>query len=339
MITGAQGFVGRYLVSHLLSSSGTVQILGIGRSPFSTEFFTHSITMGVKRVQAPLPENLLEVLHSDRYEYKAVDIRDKDAMISVLRSFRPDVICHMASGLRDDSPDYLFRTNVEGTIKLMEAIADSDVSPAKLLLGSTGGVYGRPSAEELPLVEEARCRPVDIYSASKLAVEHVSAILARDFGIPTIWCRLFNLVGPGQDERHVCGKFASWLAALMRRELPPIIEVGSLHTTRDFLDIRDAARALQTIMEKGEPDRAYNIGTGQETTIGEVLTTLITLAGMQDVVRIKQVEERAEDIPRHFANIGRLQLLGFQQGFTLEKSLEDLLHYYNAISSRKAMAS
>jgi GDP-4-dehydro-6-deoxy-D-mannose reductase len=286
-----------------------------------------------------LPEEIAAVVQSSRYEYLSADIRDRDALTDVMRTFRPTVICHMASGLRDDSPDFLFRTNVEGTIKLLEAIDRSGSQPARVLLGSTGGVYGSSTRDHLPLDEEAPCNPVDLYSASKLAAEHVSAILARKFGIPVIWCRLFNLVGPGQEERHACGRFASWVAAMMRKQVPPTIEVGSLHSTRDFLDIRDTARALEMIMNAGEPGRAYNVGSGQETTIGLVLKTLLELAGLQDTVRIEQVVERSEDIPRHYADIRRIEQLGFKSEIALQQSLKDLLEYYDTMSVGKVALS
>src|ERR671927_385428 len=86
----------------------------------------------------------------------------------------------------------------------------------------------------------------------RICTPRVMAVaLTRRYHIPTIWARLFNLTGPGQDERHVCGRFASQAAAIGEKELPPIIEVGPLDTTRDFIDVRDVASAVKLLVEKG----------------------------------------------------------------------------------------
>lgn len=192
LISGAQGFVGRYLIAHLLHVDEDVEILGLGRSQRLDAFFTHSICWGQRLIQAPLPENFPSY-PGDRYRYIPLDIFQRPELCQVLRDFHPHVVIHLASGLRDDPPDYLFRTNVEGTIHLIEALTTSGVPVRQLLLGSSGGVYGLPEAGKLPLKENTPCQPIDLYSASKLAAEHTARILTTSYHIPTVWARLFNL--------------------------------------------------------------------------------------------------------------------------------------------------
>ncbi|HKP13388.1 MAG TPA: NAD-dependent epimerase/dehydratase family protein [Blastocatellia bacterium] len=328
LITGAQGFVGRYLVAHLLNAESGAEILGIGRSPASDDRFTHAVHWGAVRLAAPLPRELDEVFSDRRYRYAAVDLRQRAELTRVIKDYRPEAVFHLAAALRDDPPESLFRINVEGTIHLIEAIAESAIERPRLIFGSSGGVYGIPHGDALPLGESHPCRPIDFYSISKLAAEQAAWALARLYKIPLIVTRLFNLVGPGQDERHACGKFASTLAAIAANQLPRQITVGALATTRDFLDVRDAAAALHLLSERGEAGAAYNVGSGNETGIGAVLAIALRAAGLAGSVEVRAGANRALDIPRHFADIRRLKALGFRPRLSLERSIEDLFRYY-----------
>src|SRR5262249_12412376 len=140
--------------------------------------------------------------------------------------------------------------------------------------------------------------------------EHMSRILAHRHQLPVIWARLFNLAGPGQDERHICGRFASKAAAIAEGLLPAAMDVESLHTTRDFIDVRDVASALAALCEFGEPGNAYNVASGCETDMKSVLDLTLEAAGLAGRVEIRNTAKRVADIPRHFASAEKLTGLG-----------------------------
>lgn len=325
-ISGAQGFVGRYLVAHWLKAAPETEILGVGRSAFMPEAFTHTVHRGDCEVLAPLPQNL-RTGNGDRYHYLSLDIRRKADIRRVLNEFRPDVVVHLASFLRGGSIEQYLQTNVEGIVAVVEAIVESSVEVKKLLIASTGGVYGAPADADLPLKETTACTPVDLYAVSKLAAEHVSRILVKQHQIPTVWARLFNLVGAGQQEIHVCGRLATQISAIISGTSPPLVRVGSLAATRDFVDIRDVAAGLELLTREGSSGETYNLGSGQETSIGAVLETFFSVAGLSRV-RIEHVEEQHPTIPRHFAAIDRLRALGFEGKYDLKQSVGTLLNYY-----------
>jgi nucleoside-diphosphate-sugar epimerase len=325
-ISGAQGFVGRYLVAHWLKADPEAEILGVGRSAFMPEAFTHTVHRGDLEVLAPLPQNL-RTGNGDRYHYLSVDIRRKSEIRRILREFDPDVVVNLASFLRGGSIEQYLQTNVEGIVAVVEAIVESRIEVTKLLIASTGGVYGAPADADLPLKETTACTPVDFYAASKLAAEHVSRILVNQHQIPTVWARLFNLIGAGQQEIHVCGRLATQIAAIISGTSPPLIRVGSLEATRDFVDIRDVAAGLEFLTREGRSGEIYNLGSGQETSIGAVLETFFNVSGLSRT-RIERVEEQHPTIPRHFAAIDRLRALGFQGKHDLKQSVGTLLDYY-----------
>jgi GDP-4-dehydro-6-deoxy-D-mannose reductase len=168
---------------------------------------------------------------------------------------------------------------------------------------------------------------VDLYAVSKLASEQASRILGQQHNIPTVWVRLFNLIGAGQHELHVCARFAAQAANVVSGISPRRIRVGPLDATRDFIDVRDVAAALEFIANQGYAGQTYNLGSGQETSIKDVLKTILDVAGLSQI-KIERTDEHSTAIPRHFAAIERLKLLGFEPKYPLKTSVENLINYY-----------
>jgi nucleoside-diphosphate-sugar epimerase len=331
LVTGGQGFVGRHLIAKILDAYPDAEIVAVGRSPGNDTHFTHRVHLGTRETFAPLPIVVRQSHRSARCRYHSLDITDVYALARLLQEVKPEIFFHMASGLRDDQPTHLFRTNVEGTVALFDAIAETGITLEKLVLGSSGSVYDA-NANVLPLSESATCMPSDLYAVSKLAAEHASRILSAQYGIPTVWARMFNLVGPGQDERHVCGRIAAQAAAIVLG-IGEAIEVGDLSTTRDFIDVRDVASALLLLAEKGVPGTVYNVGSGIESSIQTVVDYTIEAAGLPDSVVLRCRYERQADIKRQFAKIERLTELGFHPSFTLRDSIASVFDYYVEIVS------
>ncbi len=326
LITGAQGFAGRYLVRELLAQHDVEAVLGVGRSEGQRTQFTHAIQRNGTPIPAPLPADLARALGDTRYSYQRVDVADTPALVETVRAFRPTVILHMASALRDDPIPKLFRVNVEGTMSLLRAIAQARVLVDRVVLGSSGGVYGIPNA--VPIAERTPYAPVDTYAVSKAAAEMAALAATQNGDAGVVIARLFNLIGPGQDERHVGGRFASQLVSHARNASP--VRVGDLSPTRDFIDVRDVASAVIALARRGAAAEAYNVGSGEETAIATVYE-LTSIAACGTYVEPElNAYARAADIPRHVADVRKLRALGHRDAFTLEQSVADLVEYYRA---------
>lgn len=322
LITGAQGFVGRYLTERLLRAPDA-EVLGIGRSPMLTGAFTHCITLAGGKRRAPFPASL--VIDARRYHYRAVDILDQAALSAQIDAYRPDVIVHLASGLWGDDPAKLAATNVGGIVSLIAAAAAANCAAARLVIGSSGAIYGIP--DSLPISETAVARPAEIYGVSKLIAEKAALAAARSTGMAVMFGRIFNVIGPGADERHAPARFAEQVTAIVRNP-EQALEVGDLDTTRDFIDVRDVAEALFILAERGVGGEAYNVGSGVETRLTTILSGLVDRAQIDP--RILRSHFRKADIPRHVASIERLRSLGFVPSVTLDDSLTEMLDYYAA---------
>jgi nucleoside-diphosphate-sugar epimerase len=332
LITGAQGFVGRYVASAVLGSHPDAEVLGLGRSPRLDGCFSHHVTVRGMSVQARIPDTLF---HRDlRYQYKQIALDDTSRLRTVTTWFQPDAVIHLASGLRGDEWPTLIHTNVAGTVSLIKAVGETCRRPAALVLGSTGGVYGPILPQDLPVTEEAPVNPADLYSATKVATEQIGRVLCAEYGMRYVAARLFNISGPGQSERHVCGRFASAIAEAATSP-DSVLRVGCLRSTRDYIDVRDAASALVLLSESGTG--TYNVASGIETATETVLNLLTRYAGLEGKLRVERIEGVPEGVPRHAGCVTRLRTHGYVPAFTLHESLRDVLDYYVEYGADKGL--
>lgn len=357
LVTGGQGFIGRYVVAHLLATEPAVTVLALGRSRCQGECFSHLVHRGGRALAAPLPRALRAAFTNPRYHYEAIDLCDRAALTTLLGGFRPTRILHLAGALRDEPLDRLLRDNVQATATLIEAVAGSGCRPRSIVIGSSGAVYGAPPEAGLsfgPFDEEHAPRPADLYGASKHAAEEVSRVLGARDGLPVLWARIFNVIGAGLDERHFVSTVIAQLADIAAGRCPPVLELRHLASTRDFIDVRDVARALVLLGERGEPGRAYNVASGQETPLREVLdealraaasqrqrteradktgaasmTGAVLMTGARLEVRLEGQAGSSPEPSRHVADVGRLWSLGFAPEHALRVSLHDMLRYYH----------
>jgi nucleoside-diphosphate-sugar epimerase len=324
-ITGAQGFVGRYVTAHLLAERPDAEVFGIGRSPELRETFAHTIGWAGVRVPGPLPADLESAPHHSAYRYASIDLNARLPLIRALAAFRPHVVIHLASALRDDPPGDLVRINVEGTGTLIESIAEAGVDLRRLVVCSSGGVYGSGVP---PFDEETACWPVDLYSVSKLTAEDLARALAARRGIATIVARLFNVVGAGEDDRHAGPQFARQTAEIHHGLRARVVDVGDLSATRDLIDVRDVAAALATLADRGAAGGVYNVATGVESSMRSLLDSVLGAAGLSGAVEIRQRPVGSSGLPHHFADVSRLRALGWAPHFELARSAWDMVEYY-----------
>jgi GDP-4-dehydro-6-deoxy-D-mannose reductase len=192
---------------------------------------------------------------------------------------------------------------------------------------SSGSVYGRSVPGSLPLRETESCFPLDLYAASKHAGEDVGRVQGVHRGVSVVIGRVFNLLGPGLQHRHLAGRLAEQIAAIKLGVAEPFVDVGSLETSRDFVDVRDVADALVILSDRGEPGEIYNVASGREVVVGSVLDELVRYGGCEDAVVIRRHAGRPADVARSVADISRLRDLGFEPRISLSQSLRDMLDY------------
>ena len=164
--------------------------------------------------------------------------------------------------------------NVLGTVNVVEALRQA-APEARLLLVSTGEVYGRP--EELPTPESATPAPRSPYAASKLAAEAACEQAARATGLDLVVARAFQHEGPGRDERFAIGSWTRQIAELELQGGGQLL-VGDLSPERDVSDVRDVCRAYRLLLDPGVPPGTYNVASGRKVRLEEVVDLLLESA-------------------------------------------------------------
>ena len=287
LVTGARGFVGRHLTAALRARGH--QVIGADRDA-----------------------NLGGEPAADA-ELLPVDVTDALAVRAAFDLARPDAVAHLAAqaavpaSLED--PAGTVEVNVRGTLHVLDAaraVADDGLHP-RVLVVSTGDVYGVQPRERYPLRESAPPLPRNPYAASKVAAEALAQAYVRSFGVDAVVTRAFNHVGPGQDERFAVAAFAAQIARAAAGT-DPVVRVGNLEASRDVLDVRDVCEAYALLLEgAGASGEIYNVCSGTATTMREILRRLIEIAHVAVEVREDPARMRPADVPVSVGDAAKLR--------------------------------
>jgi nucleoside-diphosphate-sugar epimerase len=327
LVTGAQGFTGRYLTHHWLAQDETVRIIGVGRSPHRPDTFAHRVGWRGRQIDAPLPSPLRVLDAGRRYIYRCVDLVQTDMVAAVLEAERVDTVIHLAASLRDDPFQLLIRNNVASVQSLFAAAVQVGRPDLRIVVCSSGSIYGAVADDALPISERHWAAPLDLYAATKRAAEDVAAVYGRRHGLDVVVARVFNVVGAGEDERHLAPHLARQFAERRAARSAAPIAVGPLDTTRDFVDVRDVVAALVIVAIEGRPGDVVNVASGVECPTRRLFDILAELSGQADAM-IDARPARRLDCRRQCADITRLRALGFAPQYTMRDSLDALLRYY-----------
>jgi len=255
------------------------------------------------------------------------DLTEPGAAGQVLRATRPDRVFHLAGAavvgtswaLRAD----VLRTNLEATYQLCEGLRRH---PVPCLIVSSGEGYGVVPEDEQPISEARRWAPGSPYALSKASQELYARYYARSEGLPLVIARAFNHVGPRQGLGFVWSDVARQIAQIEKGETPPVLEVGTTTTRRDFTDVRDMVQAYWLLLGRGEAGHTYNAASGKATSIQEVIDAFRARAHRPIEMRQSPERIRPVDVPMLVGDATRLRTLtGWSPAISLTQSIEDVL--------------
>lgn len=260
-VTGGAGFIGSALVRYLINKTGC-SVLNFDKLTYAGNL-----------------ESLKSIESNKRYQFVKGDICDQAFVTTILKSFKPDYIMHLAAESHVDrsidGPGEFIQTNIVGTYALLEASRSyfstlSDVGKKRFRFHhiSTDEVYGDLGETGL-FTEETPYDPSSPYSASKAASDHLVRAWCRTFNLPVVVTNCSNNYGP----YHFPEKLIP-LVILNALEGKPLPIYGDGKQVRDWLYVEDHAKALFCVVESGNIGETYNIGGFNEKQNIEVVHTI-----------------------------------------------------------------
>ena len=267
LVTGAEGFIGSHLTERLVELGADVTAL-VQYNSFNDWGWIDTFD-----------KNVL-----DSIKVETGDIRELDGMNRIIKG--QEVVFHLAALIAIPysylSPMAYVRTNVEGTVNVLEACRNHDVK--KIIHTSTSETYG--TALYVPIDEKHPMQGQSPYSASKIGADKMAESFYRSFNMPIATLRPFNTYGPRQSARAVIPTIISQILAGKKE-----IKLGSLTPTRDFNFVKDTAEAFVKVAESDKTiGEVINAGSNYEISIGDTVKKIIDIIGKD--VKILCDEER-----------------------------------------------
>jgi len=266
LVTGAGGFIGSHLVETLVSEGAQVRA------------FVHYNSRGDGGLLRLLPSDTLT-----KIEVIPGDLQDQDAVQKAVQGCQ--IVFHLGALISIPysyfHPLEVTNVNVMGTLNVL--LACRDAKTERLIHTSTSEVYG--TAQQVPIRESHVLQGQSPYSASKIGADKLAESFYCAFDLPVVTVRPFNTFGPRQSARAV-------IPTIITQTLTSSsINLGNLEATRDFTYVIDTVQGfIKAAIVKNVEGQVFNLGVGQEISIGEIAKKIIQLSGRS--VTIEQDETR-----------------------------------------------
>ncbi len=304
LVTGADGFSGSALVTHLTQQG-------------------YSVVAGVR--------NRARKLALEQRFVKALvcDVSDAINVARVVASTRPDGVIHLAgvSHAVDaaEEPLAAYQSIVTGWANVLDAVRRS--SPrAKVLLISAADVYGAPAEPTEPIKETAPLQPTSTFGALKATAESIARTFHKNYHLDITIARPFMLVGPRQPDSFYFSAAARSIAE--RTPDAPPLALPDLCCERDVLAIGDAAEAYEALLLNGRPNEAYNVCSRQRHSCRTLVGYMLKAAGVEDeLVEIETPADDARVAVLWGDNRKVCEDTGWQPSRNVEQALTELLRY------------
>ncbi|WP_252107299.1 MULTISPECIES: NAD-dependent epimerase/dehydratase family protein [unclassified Halomonas] len=270
LVTGGSGFTGRYLIA-LLKRQGH-RVVALASQPCGADETHH------------------------------VDLNDEASLVDVIQEIAPEEVYHLAalSFVGHPTPLDFYRVNTLGTDVLFKALSKL-IQPPRVLVASSANVYGA-NAQAI-IDENVTPLPVNHYAHSKLAMEHVATTYAQR--MPLLIARPFNYTGRGQALHFLVPKIVQHI-----KNLESVIELGNVHVSRDFSDVRDVCNAYTCLLHQwpseSQSGDIVNIGSGRAVSLKGLIDDLQSISGHEIKVMVNQDFVRSNEISELKACTSRL---------------------------------
>ena len=303
LITGITGMIGSHL-AHFVQEQGC-EVAGISRATTAFRMQAHR----------KLP-----------WKHYAGDILDVNFLEKSVKDFQPDIVYHLAAqaynGQSYEAEQTTYALNITGAWNVYNAVLHQ-APKARVIPACSSAAYGAALTDD-PVNEESPLKPVTPYGVTKAAMEMMGRQFYLNYGLDVVLPRLFIHVGPNHPPLTAIQNFARQIAAIKLGLQEPVMHVGNLTTSRDFIDVRDGAAALWILGQKGMTGEVYNICRGYAWKISDMLDLLLKISGVKVKVEQDPKLMRPSDEKTLLGDNRKLRALGWEPTIPFETTLRDI---------------
>ena len=305
LVTGGAGFIGSNFIRVVLQKYPELRVTNLDALTYAGN-----------------PANLADVAQNPRYRFVHGDICDAKLVADCMKD--ADAVAHFAAESHVDNsisdPGVFQRTNVQGTITLLNAARHANVS--RFLHVSTDEVYG--SRNEGDFTEDDPLAPSSPYSASKAASDLFVQSYHKTYGLPVVITRSSNNFGPNQHPEKLIPLFVT---NLLEGKKVPLYGDGM--NVRDWIYVTDNCEALDRVLRDGEPGHSYNIPGGNELSNIEITKRILAAHGKDDSW-IQPVQDRPGHDRRYAITGDKVRKLGWKPQHDFAQALQRTIDWYSA---------
>lgn len=314
LVTGASGFVGRWLLAALQRDGIAVTGLGFGDE-------IHDVHDTTDAVDGP------------PIMWRSGDLRDDTFVANAVAEAQPDMVVHLAAishvPTAAADPALAWDINVTATARLLHHVqefrAAGSADPTVLIVGSAEQYGRRDTADAVD--ETTPLAPRTVYAATKAAQETMALQQWRATGLKVVLARSFNHSGRGQDPRFLLPALARRAVALRAAAPSTPLIVGNTTPIRDFLHVSDVVAAYISLLRHGVPGEAYNVASGTGRSVQEIVERVLQRAGVSAPIETDPALVRPVDVPALVGNPRKLHdATGWRATRTFDDILDELIH-------------
>tara|TARA_B100001750_G_C15514526_1_gene606014 strand:+ start:2701 stop:3705 length:1005 start_codon:yes stop_codon:yes gene_type:complete len=316
LVTGSAGFIGATFCHKVLKLKH--RVLGVDN-------YSNSLKSSTE---------ILKSYHAKNFSFEDLDLTRKDnVFIQKLESFRPDLVVHFAAlksvSVSEIEPDLYWKNNLDSTVNVIKAM--HEVGCRKLIFSSSASVYGKHNTQ--PVNEDSDLDPASVYGKTKLACENVIKEYCKEGFLDAVIFRYFNLSGCHEDRLFfetpkTSENLMTKLIEVAKGNKEKITIFGKEFNTqdgtatRDYIhieDLLDAHMIAIDFLKENKGCEVFNLGTGKETTVLELLKVFEESNGVK--VQYKIGKPRLGDVSRSYTNASKFERVS---GWKAQKSLKDI---------------
>ena len=311
LVTGGNGFVAQWAIRAMLEKGWSITAAGSG------DFPSQGILTDAERSQVT---------------WTPTDMTRQEDVAAAVDLANADLVLHLAGVSHvleaKASPAYAYEVNAVGAVRLLSELTRvrgrGHSDPTVVIVGSAEQ-YGRHELSDMPLHEDSEQRPLTLYAASKVAQEVAALQAFRSDGVRVVCTRSFNHSGVGHGPRFLLPSIVSRAV-----RLPPTggrLSIGNGDTVRDYLHVEDVVAAYILLLERGVAGEAYNVCSGEGTSVRALANTVLARLGISAEVVSDSQLARSVDVPVLVGSNTKLRhATGWAPRRTRNDIIDDLIH-------------